>query len=127
MGALTESEAAAVDGPHVVHGVDAEGAYLGLVSRASASDVANGPAPGAGWRWLSGAWQQPEPDTEQLAEAARQTRNARLTATDWVVVRASEVGQPIPAGWLAYRAALRDVPEQPGFPTAIIWPDPPTD
>jgi hypothetical protein len=27
--------------------------------------------------------------------------------------------------WAVYRQALRDLPEQPGFPEAIAWPDAP--
>ncbi|WP_412841983.1 phage tail assembly chaperone, partial [Cereibacter johrii] len=33
--------------------------------------------------------------------------------------------RPDAAAWTAYRQALRDVPEQPGFPAEIAWPEPP--
>lgn len=60
------------------------------------------------------------------APTARARRDELLAASDWVVMRAMEQGAPIPAPWAAYRAALRDVPAQAGFPEFITWPTPPT-
>ena len=62
----------------------------------------------------------PEPTTEQLAAAARVKRNTLLTETDWT--QAGDVPQSTKDLWAPYRQVLRDVPEQSGFPTAIIWP-----
>jgi hypothetical protein len=70
-------------------------------------------------RWVA------SPTVLAMANAARTERDARLAACDWVTVRALELGEEIPADWLAYRQALRDVPLQPGFPSAIDWPAPP--
>ena len=56
---------------------------------------------------------------------ARAERDLRLAACDWIVTRAVETGAPVPAAWAAYRSALRDLPQQPGFPGAITWPMPP--
>ncbi len=54
---LTSQQAAAIDTPHVVHGVDSAGAYLGLVSAAAAATIAACPPPTVGtWRWLVGRW-----------------------------------------------------------------------
>lgn len=64
----------------------------------------------------------PAPTTEQLAEMARARRDFLLEETDWIVIRAAELGQPVPQDWLGYRAALRNVPEQAEFPTDITWP-----
>ena len=64
--------------------------------------------------------QDPPPLTvEELAANARAERDALLTACDWTQVADAPVDQ---AAWCAYRQALRDVPEQAGFPTEIIWP-----
>ena len=38
-------------------------------------------------------------------------RMAKLNDTDWIVVKYTELGQPIPAEWLEYRKFLRDYPE----------------
>lgn len=52
----------------------------------------------------------------------RKDRNQRLADSDWVVSRAYETGTPVPQVWVTYRQALRDVPQQPGFPDNIQWP-----
>lgn len=55
----------------------------------------------------------------------RAKRDALLNASDWVVTRAFETGESVPAEWAAYRQALRDVPEQAGFPESVTWPTAP--
>ena len=42
---------------------------------------------------------------------------------DWRAARAFELGEPMPEAWRAYRQALRDLPDQPGFPLSVSWPD----
>lgn len=78
------------------------------------------------WAWQAdiARWVPSRTDAA-LAMAARADRDARLTACDWVITRATELGEPVPAPWLAYRAALRNVPEQGGFPHNVDWPVPP--
>ena len=58
----------------------------------------------------------------EFAKAARDARDRRLADCDWVVVKALESGQTVPAAWATYRQALRDLPQQIGFPTTINWP-----
>jgi hypothetical protein len=65
--------------------------------------------------WLS------EQDAQQ-ATSSRKQRNDLLTATDWQVLKALEDGNGLDFNLAAYRQALRDVPEQPGFPHDIVWP-----
>jgi hypothetical protein len=52
----------------------------------------------------------------------RSARDSALTRCDWVITRAFEEGQPVPANYLDYRNALRDLPSQPGFPYDYVWP-----
>lgn len=52
----------------------------------------------------------------------RDARDAALTRCDWVMTRAFEEGKPVPANYLAYRQALRDLPAQAGFPYDYVWP-----
>lgn len=67
---------------------------------------------------------QPAPTAEQVLDAACAERDARLAATDWYAVRASEPGgKPIPENVLAYRAALRAIDQQPGWPSDVTWPE----
>lgn len=66
---LSSAEAAAIDTTHVVHGVNAAGAYLGLVPAAQASAIApSAPPPGA-WLWSAGQW-RPAPFTLDELKAA---------------------------------------------------------
>tara|TARA_B100000963_G_scaffold356242_1_gene375979 strand:+ start:1703 stop:2011 length:309 start_codon:yes stop_codon:yes gene_type:complete len=47
----------------------------------------------------------PAMELEQL----RSERNAILTSSDWVVVKAQEKGTEIPSSWITYRQELRDI------------------
>jgi hypothetical protein len=64
----------------------------------------------------------------EFAKAARDARDRLLTECDWVVTKAIEqnaqdnLGIQIPVVWLNYRQALRDLPQQSGFPVTIVWP-----
>jgi hypothetical protein len=60
-------------------------------------------------------------DDEQ-AKAIRADRDKRLTDTDWTQVADAQVDKAV---WATYRQALRNVPEQDGFPWAVVWPDQP--
>ena len=57
------------------------------------------------------------------AARSRAERNRRLAASDWTQVADAPVDQ---AAWAAYRAALRDVTGQAGFPYDLTWPTPPS-
>lgn len=52
----------------------------------------------------------------------RDQRNQLLTASDWTQVADAPVDQ---AAWATYRQALRDIPQQEGFPTDTAWPTKP--
>jgi len=78
---------------------------------------------GIGWSYIGGQFvEPPEPEqpSEQLAAAARSRRNGLLAQTDWT--QAADVPQATKDLWAPYRQALRDVPQQSGFPTEIVWP-----
>jgi len=60
-------------------------------------------------------------DAEQ-AKSVRQTRDDKLKETDWIVIKNLELNANIPGVWEVYRQALRDVPNQSGFPWTITWP-----
>lgn len=75
------------------------------------------------FNWATKQWEDPR-TTETQWELVRLDRSGRLTASDWVVVKATETGEPVPQAWQNYRQALRDVANQPD-PFSITWPDPP--
>lgn len=65
------------------------------------------------------------PTAEELAAQARAQRDQLLASTDWTQL--PDVPQATRDLWAAYRQALRDVPEQSGFPTNVVWPVSPAD
>ena len=67
----------------------------------------------------------PEPTQEEKEQAARNERNLRLTFTDWTQLPDAPLTAEQKAAYATYRQALRDVPEQAGFPDAIEWPEEP--
>jgi hypothetical protein len=123
LAACTPPGCGALEGQH-----DSQAVRLDL---ASGELVAYQPPAPADTDWQTWAWDAPTwrwvatPTTAALAVQVRAERAARLAACDWVVARAMELAEAVPAPWLAYRAALRDVPEQSGFPASVDWPEPP--
>lgn len=51
-------------------------------------------------------------------DLARTIRDMNLKNTDWHMLSDS----PVKTGILEYRQALRDIPQQEGFPDSIVWP-----
>lgn len=62
---------------------------------------------------------------EQRWVSVRAERDRLLAESDWVVPRAFETNTPVPAEWLAYRQALRDITKQRN-PFQVVWPTAPT-
>ena len=73
----------------------------------------------------------PPPAPAPTAEEIRAQRDTLLAESDWVVTKAIEqnaqdgLGVQIPVVWLDYRQALRDIPQQAGFPDNVTWPTQP--
>jgi len=59
-------------------------------------------------------------DSRKAAEV-RTERNTKLAATDWT--QAADVPQTLKDSYVSYRQALRDVPQQSGFPNQVVWPE----
>ena len=60
-----------------------------------------------------------------LAASARQKRDRLLAATDYLVTPDYPISDDRLAKIKTYRQALRDIPEQAGFPRTIAWPKKP--
>lgn len=58
--------------------------------------------------------------TKRVSISMRFERDMLLSTTDWTQL--SDAPQAIKDKYAAYRQALRDVPQQPGFPDNIQWP-----
>lgn len=76
------------------------------------------------WDAAADDW-KPSPTTARLDREARAKRAQLLAASDWVSLRSADTGQPISKEWRAYRAALRDITDQEGYPRQINWPKAP--
>ena len=63
-------------------------------------------------------------DHDTAADLVRAERDKLIAATDWTVLRDAKTAK---TDWLEYRQALRDVPEQAGFPYAVQWPTRPAE
>ena len=55
-------------------------------------------------------------------EEARAERDRLLAETDWTQVLDAPISAECREAFRLYRQALRDVPEQEGFPENIEWP-----
>ena len=76
---------------------------------------------------MSEAWRG-KVTVEEVAETADEIRARRdrlLAATDWAVLPDSPLDAQSLEAVKTYRQALRDVPQQDGFPGTITWPEMP--
>jgi len=64
------------------------------------------------------------PKDEELAATIRAERDRLLAKFDWTQLpdARAAMGEAKAAEWDAHRQALRDIPEQPGFPHNVEWP-----
>jgi len=65
--------------------------------------------------WADGA-------NDRAAVQVREERDDKLAACDWMANSDVTMSDE----WRTYRAALRDVPAQAGFPNSITWPSEPS-
>jgi hypothetical protein len=57
------------------------------------------------------------------AEAIRLQRDRLLAESDWTQLADAPLTDEEKTAWAAKRQALRDVPQQGGFPWAVAWPE----
>ena len=65
--------------------------------------------------WADGA-------NDRAAVQVREERDDKLAACDWMANSDVTMSDE----WRTYRAALRDIPAQAGFPNSITWPSEPS-
>lgn len=78
--------------------------------------------------WVQ-AWNITDATAKELAERAehqatqvRDERNQKLADSDWTQIADTPVDKQ---AWADYRQALRNVPQQEGFPWSVTWPERP--
>lgn len=77
--------------------------------------------PGPAEEWYEG---EPEIYRPVSIESTLAERNRLLSESDWVVIRAMERGEEVPAEWRDYRDALRAIDEGTDL-ESLKWPDKP--
>jgi len=60
--------------------------------------------------------------TNRIEIEVRQRRTMLLAKTDWTQLSDATVDK---SAWATYRQALRDIPQQAGFPSNVVWPEQP--
>jgi len=79
------------------------------------------------WNAEAGEWGE---NTDRQATAIRVERDRLLAECDWTQLADASLNDITQRNWTTYRQALRDIPQQTGFPwagdlTAVPWPDAP--
>jgi hypothetical protein len=88
-------------------------------------NLINGETGGIGWLWDGQTLTSPplpSKTADELQAEARAQRDSLLRESDWTQVLDAPVDK---AAWAAYRQALRDIPQQEGFPATVVWPTQP--
>lgn len=115
---LTQEEAAALDAPHVVHAVDAQGDYLGLIDRTTAGIAAIAPCapPASGtWRLVDGRWERILSLAEIKAAKRQQLAAAWQVDTRAGVTIGGKVAPTDPDSWTRYLALKAMAEEASGW------------
>ena len=60
----------------------------------------------------------------QKAKQVRSERDQKLRDSDWT--QGKDISDSISSVWSVYRQALRDIPQQSGFPVNVTWPTAPS-
>lgn len=95
----------------------------GVVTPYSESEQAAKDAfPGYGFSWNAAdcEWEDNR-TTDEAADIVRAERARLLQASDWTQLGDIDAG--VKARYASYRQALRDIPEQEGFPFTVTWPE----
>ena len=61
-------------------------------------------------------------DYNTFAKEIRTKRDELLNKTDWTQMKDTALTEQKQEAYRVYRQALRDIPEQEGFPYEVVWP-----
>lgn len=65
------------------------------------------------------------PNEIQASNDVRSFRNRLLAQTDWTQVADCPLTNDQKKQWTSYREKLRNITNQEGFPSKVLWPNPP--
>jgi hypothetical protein len=72
--------------------------------------------------WVQ-VWRSVDKPREQAEEHVRFARDTLLRESDWT--QGKDIPENVSTPWASYREALRNIPQQAGFPYNVEWPTPP--
>jgi hypothetical protein len=64
-------------------------------------------------------------NVDYIAEQIKEKRNKLLKEFDWTQLPNNPLTLEKQQAWAVYRQQLRDIPQQSGYPTNVIWPTQP--
>lgn len=64
-------------------------------------------------------------EIDKESNLVRQRRDVLLLQSDWTDSAQTRLGNEKFLKWQEYRQALRDIPQQAGFPLDVVWPTKP--
>ena len=76
------------------------------------------------WNQLKTAEDREAERLQEAGDGVRAERDRLLAASDWTQIADAPV---VSLEWQSYRQALRDIPQQSGFPDDVEWPTPPNE
>jgi len=80
-----------------------------------------------GWYLIDNNWEYEVFNNVDIASEAIKMRNKYLRYTDKYVLPDFPLSEELKSAIITYRQLLRDLPDQPGFPDNIVWPEQPFD
>ena len=78
-----------------------------------------------GWTIIDKDQDQINKETQARSETVRSQRNFLLLNSDWTQLSDAPLTADQKTAWANYRQELRDITDQVGFPTNILWPTEP--
>lgn len=64
-------------------------------------------------------------DVDIVAEQIKFKRNGLLAESDWTQIPNNPLTETKQQAWAVYRQQLRDIPQQLGYPSNVVWPQQP--
>lgn len=108
---------------HTPHDVTMKKLFTALTKDSQTHRVVHGD----NWEWSVEAIPAPTPEEEEseLAAKVRAQRDELISETDYLLMADYPISEEELAAVKTYRQALRDVPQQDGFPNDVVWPEKP--
>ena len=119
-GSVPEGMVELQGGDVVVGAGESETHYVETITRTLKKKPSK-PHPYSVWDSQSSSWVD---DISKAGRVARKQRDELLAASDWTQL--PDVPLETKSVWATYRQQLRDITDQPGWPTSINWPEIPS-